>query len=93
MRAWGLSIAATELRGRRLGEVGDIASEALLWQAGYLTIHRVEEVNPGQWTYTLGYPNREVEISLNASLINGYGGEDASAFEARNVVGLEVREA
>jgi hypothetical protein len=64
-------------------DVDDIAPEALLWQAGYLTIHSVEEASLGQWVYTLSYPNREVEISLNASLINAYGGDEALAFNAR----------
>ena len=64
-------------------DVEDIAPEALLWQAGYLTIHGVREVSEGQWVYTLGYPNREVESSLNASLINAYGGQEGPAFDAR----------
>jgi hypothetical protein len=47
--------------------------EALLWQAGYLTIHEVREISEGQWVYTLGHPNREVEASLNGSLLQAYG--------------------
>ncbi len=64
-------------------DVDAIAPEALLWQAGYLTLRGAREVSEGQWVYTLGYPNREVESSLNASLINAYGGEEAPAFRAR----------
>jgi hypothetical protein len=64
-------------------DVDAIAPEALLWQAGYLTFRGAHEVSEGQWVYTLGYPNREVESSLNASLINAYGGEEAPAFRAR----------
>jgi hypothetical protein len=54
-------------------DVDRIEPEALLWQAGYLTIRGVEEVAEGQWFYTLGYPNREVEASLNASMMPAFG--------------------
>lgn len=54
-------------------DVGKIAPEALLFQTGYLTIHSCSEPMPGYWVYTLGYPNREVESSLNAALIGAYG--------------------
>jgi hypothetical protein len=64
-------------------DVDDIAPEALLWQAGYLTLREVREVSEGLWVYTLGYPNREVEASLNASLVNAYGGAEMPAFAAR----------
>ncbi|MEB3328423.1 MAG: ATP-binding protein [Candidatus Sericytochromatia bacterium] len=64
-------------------DVDRIEPEALLWQAGYLTIRDTREVSEGMWVYTLGYPNREVEASLNASLINAYGGQEALAFRAR----------
>jgi hypothetical protein len=55
-------------------DVDGIAPEALLWQAGHLTLQGAREVSEGMWVCTLGYPNREVEASLNASLINAYGG-------------------
>ncbi|MEB3204751.1 MAG: ATP-binding protein [Candidatus Sericytochromatia bacterium] len=64
-------------------DVDGIEPEALLWQAGYLTLRGAEEVSEGLWVYALGYPNREVEASLNASLINAYGGDEAPAFRAR----------
>jgi hypothetical protein len=49
-------------------DVDDIATEALLFQTGYLTIAKKE--NPGgEYFYTLGYPNREVYQSLNNSLL------------------------
>ena len=54
-------------------DVDQIAPEALLFQAGYLTIQSRQELLPGQWFYTLGYPNQEVESSLNAALLPGYG--------------------
>lgn len=46
-------------------EIEHLRPEALLWQAGYLTFHQVEEVRPGRRQYTLGYPNLEVEAALN----------------------------
>jgi hypothetical protein len=54
-------------------DVDAIEPEALLWQAGYLTIQTVNEVGEGRWLYTLGYPNREVESALNGSLLAAYG--------------------
>ncbi|MEZ5537961.1 MAG: ATP-binding protein [Thiolinea sp.] len=49
-------------------EIGDISTEALLFQTGYLTIKQEENLG-GQFFYTLGYPNREVYQSLNNSLL------------------------
>jgi hypothetical protein len=40
-----------------------------LFQTGYLTAHAVEEPMTGYWLYTLGYPNLEVEASLNQALL------------------------
>jgi hypothetical protein len=54
-------------------DVEHIAPEALLFQTGYLTLHDVREPLPGKWMYTLGYPNREVEASLNEALLQEYG--------------------
>jgi hypothetical protein len=54
--------------------VDRIEPEALLFQTGYLTLQSTSERVPGRWVYTLGYPNREVESSLNAALLQGYGG-------------------
>ncbi len=64
-------------------DVDDIAPEALLWQAGYLTIHGSRQAPGGEWVYTLGYPNHEVEVALNASLANAYGADESQAFPAR----------
>ena len=53
-------------------DVGDIATEALLFQTGYLTI--AEERNlGGKILYRLGYPNREVKQSLNGALLRAMG--------------------
>ncbi len=64
-------------------DVERIDSDALLFQTGYLTIHRVEEPLTGYWVYTLGYPNHEVETSLNAALLIGYGVDGQRAFANR----------
>ena len=40
-------------------DVDDIATEALLFQTGYLTIIDAKD-RGGRWFYRLGYPNREV---------------------------------
>ena len=49
-------------------DVDDIATEALLFQTGYLTIMREENLG-GKRLYRLGYPNREVRQSLNEHLL------------------------
>ncbi len=49
-------------------DVEDIATEALLFQTGYLTIGGTE-TRGGETVYRLDYPNREVRQSLNRSLL------------------------
>ena len=49
-------------------DVDHIATEALLFQTGYLTITDEEDLG-GKVLYRLGYPNREVRQSLNESLL------------------------
>ena len=49
-------------------DVDEMATEALLFQTGYLTIAG-EEVFDGETLYRLEYPNREVRQSLNGSLL------------------------
>ena len=49
-------------------DVDDIATEALLFQTGYLTITGEEDLG-GNILYRLGYPNREVRQSLNNRLL------------------------
>ena len=49
-------------------DVDEIATEALLFQTGYLTITSEENLG-GKSLYRLGYPNREVRQSLNESLL------------------------
>ena len=50
-------------------DVDAIATEALLFQTGYLTIHRTERRGSRTY-YRLGYPNLEVRQSLNESLLS-----------------------
>ena len=49
-------------------DVGAIATEALLFQTGYLTV-RDSRWKAGRTRYRLGYPNREVRQSLNECLL------------------------
>ena len=50
-------------------DVGAIGAEALLFQTGYLTIE-AEERRGGETAYRLGYPNQEVRVGLNESLLS-----------------------
>ena len=59
--------AKAQLLGRF--DVDDIATEALLFQTGYLTIKDHQQPVTGFHLYTLGYPNQEVESSLNQALL------------------------
>ena len=49
-------------------DVDEMATEALLFQTGYLTIAGEEDFD-GEALYRLEYPNREVRQSLNGSLL------------------------
>ncbi len=49
-------------------DVDDIPTEALMFQAGYLTIDHVEDI-PGLEEITLRYPNLEVRTALNGALL------------------------
>lgn len=49
-------------------DIDEIATEALLFQTGYLTIKNQQRAG-GQIFYTLGYPNLEVYQSLNEVLL------------------------
>ena len=61
-------------------DVDDIVPEALLFQAGYLTIHQTEP-RGGDMYYRLSYPNREVRQSLNKSLLNHLIGHSSRRVE------------
>ena len=54
-------------------DVDTIPTEALMFQAGYLTIESVWLI-PGRLELTLKYPNREVQASLNDCLLQSLAG-------------------
>ncbi|NOQ35083.1 MAG: AAA family ATPase [Methylococcaceae bacterium] len=58
-------------------DIDNISLEVLLFQLGYLTIERVEELSDNYFYY-LNYPNREVKASLNQYL-SRVGGTDSNA--------------
>jgi hypothetical protein len=55
-------------------DVDDIPTEALMFQAGYLTIEAQEHVF-GEYHYRLRYPNQEVYQSLSNSLLKAWNPE------------------
>ena len=61
-------------------DLDHIATEALLFQTGYLTITETENLG-GRFFYRLGYPNREVRQSLNESLLNHLIGHSSRRVE------------
>ena len=79
-------------------DVDDISTDALLFQTGYLTLKQVEEPMLGYRQYTLGFPNREVETSLNHALLPSLGVENAPRerrtlfkhLQRHDLVGLEA---
>ena len=78
-----LSRLRTDLELISAFDVDYISPEALLFQTGYLTIYQAQQPIFGHWIYILGYPNREVESSLNSSLLAAYSGDARRAFENR----------
>jgi hypothetical protein len=52
-------------------EVGNISTEALMFQTGYLTIDDEEQLGD-TWFYRLRYPNQEVYQSLNNALLDAW---------------------
>ncbi|ACB34602.1 protein of unknown function DUF1703 [Leptothrix cholodnii SP-6] len=54
-------------------DVDTLLPEALLFQAGYLTIDSVWQI-PGRRELTLKYPNKEVQASLNDVLLKSLSG-------------------
>ncbi|MEW6220802.1 MAG: AAA family ATPase [Thermodesulfobacteriota bacterium] len=64
-------------------DVDDMATEALLFQTGYLTIIAADEPVTGRWVYTLGFPNQEVASSLNEALIPSLGLDASKALGNR----------
>ena len=72
-------------------DVEHIATEALLFQTGYLTILG-KESRFGNVFYRLGYPNREVRQSLNDSLLEYLTG-DATPMIRNKIRLLDILEA
>jgi hypothetical protein len=67
-------------------DVGNIPTEALMFQAGYLTI--AEEIHAfGEYEYRLRYPNREVQQSLNSSLLRDWMPEARQSVMVRSRLG------
>ncbi|MCG5514502.1 AAA family ATPase, partial [Ectothiorhodospira shaposhnikovii] len=90
--------AKAQLLGRF--DVDDITTEGLLFQTGYITIKDVQEPMLGYRLYTLGFPNLEVESSLNDLLLPvlGIGHSEAQThqlglmdtLQRHDLVGLEA---
>jgi hypothetical protein len=64
-------------------DVDNIPVEALMFQAGYLTIASVWQI-PGRMELTLKYPNLEVQASLNDSLLQSFSGNPAHCLARRS---------
>jgi hypothetical protein len=63
-------------------EVGDISTEALMFQSGYLTL--VHEKNlDGNILFTLTYPNREVRSALTSNILGRWVGNPQKAVQSR----------
>ncbi|HAA44773.1 MAG TPA: hypothetical protein DCE28_04610 [Halomonas sp.] len=73
--------AKAQLLGRF--DVDDIATEAMLFQTGYITIKDIQEPMVGYRLYSLGFPNQEVESSLNEFLLPvlGIRGSEAQTYQ------------
>ena len=68
-------------------DVGDVGTEALLFQSGYLTIKGVERDAGGMARYRLGYPNQEVRQSLNESLLGALAPNASAHARFRELLG------
>ncbi|MCE0733724.1 ATP-binding protein [Halomonas sp. G15] len=69
--------AKAQLLGRF--DVDDITTEGLLFQTGHITIKDMQEPMLGYRLYTLGFPNLEVESSLNDLLLPVLGIDHSEA--------------
>ncbi len=67
-------------------DVGDISTKALLFQTGYLTIVGEDQTRVGT-RFRLGYPNMEVQQSLNDTLLDRLVQDDDGRLE--NILRLE----
>jgi hypothetical protein len=64
-------------------ELDHIEPSALLFQSGYLTLHDTRQLRNQDIVFTLGYPNREVEVSLNRVLLPSYGVPERVGLQSR----------
>ena len=64
-------------------ELEHIEPAALLFQSGYLTLHETRHLSNQDIVFTLGYPNREVEVSLNRVLLPSYGVPERRGLQSR----------
>ena len=62
-------------------DVDSMASEALLWQSGYLTLAGSRRIG-ARTEYRLAYPNLEVECALNDALLKALMGDPMRAERA-----------
>ena len=79
-------VATDELVSRF--DVGDIATEALLFQTGYLTVVGEDAGLEGEPVYRLGYPNREVRQSLNRNLLHNLTRDEGQTEKRIRLPGL-----
>jgi hypothetical protein len=63
-------------------DVDHIPTEALMFQAGYLTIESIEQIGASQF-YRLCYPNAEVAQSLHISLLRAWSPDANQAVRGR----------
>lgn len=87
-RAWLPELGQLEAEADILStfDVGDIPTEALMFQAGYLTIDTQEHVF-GEYRYRLRYPNQEIYQSLSNSLLKTWTPETRPAFANKSRLG------
>jgi len=57
-------------------DIENVKLEPILFQSGYLTIDKIEELEFGGFNYHLKHPNKEVQISFNDILITYLTGND-----------------
>lgn len=67
-------------------DIDHISTEALLWQTGYLTIDREQQVF-GEYLYQLRYPNREVYQSLTNSLLRAWSADAQAVLSQKQSLG------
>ncbi len=87
-QAWLPDLGRMETNADMLStfEVDNIPTEALMFQAGYLTIDQVERSFGEAW-YALRYPNHEVYQSLNNSLLKSWSPGESVAIANKRQLG------